>query len=89
MTFEPIAWGYMPSVDPFAGVPMTAIHKTVTTDGRERFAIRRGRSCLNKSGQWEYEPIPSERDDAFFARCRFNTFDEAADFVVQFCGEGK
>ena len=32
---------------------------------------------LNKSGEWEYEPIPSSRDDEFLARCRFDSFDEA------------
>lgn len=33
--------------------------------------------CLTQSGDWEWEPWPSERDDDFLARCRFNSFDEA------------
>ena len=33
--------------------------------------------CLNKSGEWEYEPLPSSRDDDFMARCRFATADKA------------
>ena len=32
---------------------------------------------LNKDGEWEYEPQPSSRDDEFFARCRWESFDEA------------
>lgn len=32
---------------------------------------------LAKDGEWEWEPIPSGRDDAFYARCRFDTFEEA------------
>lgn len=36
----------------------------------------RGR-VLNRAGQWEYEPIPSEREDDFLERCRFASADEA------------
>lgn len=35
-----------------------------------------GRRCLNVKGQWEYEPQPSSRNDAFFARTRW-PLDEA------------
>lgn len=40
------------------------------------WAIRCMGRCLNRSGEWEWEPQPSSRDDAFFARCRFHC-DEA------------
>lgn len=43
----------------------------------ERFAVRRGRSVLSKTGEWVFEPMPSSRDDAFYKQCRFDTFDEA------------
>ena len=44
----------------------------------ERYAVRTdSRGVLNTSGEWEYEPIPSSRDDAFYERCRFKTFAEA------------
>ena len=43
----------------------------------EKWAVRRNSSCLNKEGEWEYEPIPSSRDDEFYARCRFDSLDEA------------
>ena len=37
---------------------------------------RRG-AVLAKDGEWEVEPQPSSRDDEFYARCRFDTFEEA------------
>lgn len=42
-----------------------------------RYAVRRHGRCLNKSAEWEYEPMPSSRDDEFYARCRFDSFQEA------------
>lgn len=44
----------------------------------DRYAVRRGSSVLSHDGEWEYEPMPSQRDDAFIARCRFGSFDAAA-----------
>mgnify|MGYP001571258812 CR=1 FL=1 len=43
----------------------------------ERWAVRRGSSCLNRDVEWEYEPLPSRRDDDFYARCRFESLDVA------------
>ena len=43
----------------------------------ERWAVRRLSQCLSREGKWEYEPMPSSRDDAFYARCRFNTLEDA------------
>ena len=43
----------------------------------ERWTVRRQGSVLNKSGRWEFEPLPSSRDDAFYKRCRFNTLEQA------------
>ena len=31
-----------------------------------------GRSVLNSDMEWEFEPMPSHRDDAFIARTRFD-----------------
>ncbi len=33
--------------------------------------ICNGTDNLNKDGQWEWEPRPSERTDEFLTRCRF------------------
>ena len=44
------------------------------------WAVRQGRTCLSKlSGGFDYEPMPSSRDSAFFNEYRFNTPDEAAE----------
>lgn len=43
-----------------------------------RWAVRdQFNSCLNKGGEWEYEPSPSNRDDEFFERCRWDTKEAA------------
>lgn len=33
--------------------------------------------ALAKDGELEWEPQPSSRDEEFYARCRFETFEEA------------
>jgi hypothetical protein len=43
----------------------------------DRYAVRRGGCCLTKRGDWIYEPMPSSRTQAFYKRCRFDTFDAA------------
>lgn len=40
--------------------------------GADRWAVRRHGNVLNKRGEWEYEPSNSNRDDDFFARCRYS-----------------
>jgi hypothetical protein len=42
-----------------------------------RYAVRKGSCCLNHDLEWEYEPLPSSRDDDFLARCRFGDLGEA------------
>lgn len=42
-----------------------------------RYSVNRGGYCLNVDGEWEWEPQPSSRDDAFFARCWFTSFEAA------------
>lgn len=55
----------------------------------ERYAVRNGLGrCLNKSGEWELEPMPSSRDDAFYERCRFDSF-AAAEAAMAGEGEDK
>ena len=45
---------------------------------KDIWAIRAiGSRCLNKEAkQWEHEPIPSDRTEEFFKKCRFS-LDEA------------
>lgn len=47
-------------------------------DGSTKWAVRRmGGWVLTHDLEWEDEPCNSNRDDAFMARCRFATCDEA------------
>ena len=43
----------------------------------ERWAVRSHVDCLSRSGEWEWEPSPSSRDDEFYARCRFDSLEQA------------
>lgn len=45
--------------------------------GPDKWAINDGGSCLSREGEWEWEPLPSSRDDDFISRCRFDTPEEA------------
>ena len=46
--------------------------------GDVKWAVRSGDgSCMNRSGEMEVEPMPSNRDAEFMARCRFDTAEEA------------
>jgi len=48
----------------------------VENTGKGTWAVRRSvKRCLNRDGEWEYESIPSERTEEFFARCRFTEED--------------
>ena len=38
-----------------------------------KWAVRQSNQVLSTSVVWEYEPIPSSRDDAFYKRCRFDS----------------
>ena len=49
--------------------------KTVT------WAVRSQGNVLNKHQQWEYEPLPSSRSEAFLQRTRFATIGEAVEAI--------
>lgn len=55
-------------------------------DGIKLFAVRNiAGSCLNKDGEWEFEPLPSNRSDEFFLRCRYETFEAASSALETHC----
>lgn len=55
-----------------AETPSDKYHFAVTVNDRGKgWSVQWMGEVLNKAGEWEYEPLPSSRDDAFFARCRF------------------
>jgi hypothetical protein len=45
---------------------------------RGGWAITRAGSCFNREGEWEWEPLPSSRDDEYLMRNRY-TFVEAVE----------
>ncbi|MET8826053.1 hypothetical protein ABZX40_13355 [Streptomyces sp. NPDC004610] len=45
---------------------------TVEYRGHDQWAILRGHQCLGADGTWDWEPIPSERDDAWLTGHRFD-----------------
>lgn len=50
--------------------------------GEDRWGIFRegNSSCLNKLGEWEYQPMPSSRTDDFYKRCRYASVHEAINY---------
>jgi hypothetical protein len=42
-----------------------------------KWAVKDVGSVLNKEDEWEYEPSPSNRDDDFIKRCRYDSAEEA------------
>jgi hypothetical protein len=42
-----------------------------------KWSVRWMGRCLNKQGEWDWEPSPSSRDDDFYAKCRFESLEEA------------
>jgi hypothetical protein len=42
---------------------------------RDQWAIVRGTRTRSHAGEWEHEPSPSHRDDAYLARCRWTLAD--------------
>jgi hypothetical protein len=74
MTWVPISWK-IERDDKFSDLRIDLVHQL---RGPDKYAVRRGSSVLSKEGEWEYELQPSSRDEEFLNRCRFDTFDEAA-----------
>lgn len=76
VTWTPCAWNVPEWPDK---ISQPTIELVPQMDGPDRFAVRfRGR-CLTRLGEWEIEPMPSSRNDAFLKRCRFDTFEAAID----------
>lgn len=47
-------------------------------DGTYKWAIRDGRYCFSKKGEWEFESMPSSRPEDWVETHRFDTLEEAA-----------
>lgn len=77
---EPIVWGRIGwEINNNEGRRYNVSVKNVgNPDGPDRWAIfKSGNACLNKDGEWEYQSMPSSRDDDFYERCRYASRDEA------------
>jgi len=49
------------------------------------WAIRKSSLCLSKkTKEWEYEPMPSSRDDEYYEEFRFSSLEEAITFWETF-----
>lgn len=59
---------------------ITTLERAFKRDSNDKWAIRALGHCLNKYGFWEFEVLPSNRDDDFLERCRWNTAEEALEF---------
>ena len=57
----------------------TKIEAAKQMDGTTKWAVRYRGEVLNRTGGWEWEPMPSGRDDDFLERFRFATPAEALD----------
>lgn len=55
------------------------VERVMQIEGPDKWAVRLHGRCLNTAGQWEWEPMPSSRDDDFLGRCRFDTAHAAID----------
>lgn len=55
-------------------------------DGSMRYAVKRDDWVANRGREWEYEPIPSGRDDAFIERTRWAEWQDAAAVAVAMVG---
>jgi hypothetical protein len=53
-------------------------------DGSSLWAIRRLGSTLNRNYQWEYEPIPSSRDDGDYMQ--MNRYATTRDAMIAYRG---
>lgn len=49
----------------------------VEASGNGRWAVRNGGRCLNKDGEWEYEPLPSSRSAEWLDTVRWDDLTEA------------
>lgn len=76
LTLRPIAYGTGLTLSTDGKMRIEPIRNALT-----RWSISGTAYCLNRKGQWEHEPIPSDRDEAFYSRCRYASLDETAEFL--------
>lgn len=80
MSFVSTRWEYKHS-HVAKGIEPIAIELCRQHDGSILYAIRHHGACYTHDGKWEHEPLPSSRDEEFFKRCRWSTWEEAAKVI--------
>lgn len=61
---------------------------TIESRGEGRWAVcSHGRVLDKDTGEFVYEPLPSERTLGFYRACRFNGYEGAFDALEQWIGE--
>lgn len=55
----------------------TAWSIVVEASGHGKWAVRNIGRCLNKKGQWEHEPLPSNRTDKWLKTVRWDNPEDA------------
>jgi hypothetical protein len=71
-----------------SGTGATRVERAQQIEGPDKWAVRQGGNCLSKAGEWEWEPMPSGREDDFLERCRFDTAQDAIAAAIRNLGEG-
>ena len=78
--FRPIKWQVLEEFYPHYGhiAGGITIDEVKQRDGGVRYAVRmRSFFDLNRDGNWDYAPMPSDRDDEYLETHRWDTLDEA------------
>lgn len=73
-------------VGPGGGFQEVRIVTRLQRDGSTLYAVTREEWTANRGGEWEEEPIPSSRDDAYISRCRWADFEDAHDMAQRMVG---
>lgn len=55
------------------GAPLVTLERVAQRAGPDRWAIRRSGAVLGRDLEFDYEPLPSSRDDTFYANYRYAT----------------
>ena len=85
MSFESTGWLWKPSEATNDGTSPVMIARCRQRDGTYKYAVRQASAVMSKNGEWENEPMPSSRDDVFFLRCRFDSWEDAANAILKYC----
>lgn len=64
-----------------SGMNAIRIEQAEQMVGPALWAVRRGGNCFGYDG-WEWEPMPSSRDDEFIRRCRYESAEKAIDAAI-------